>query len=134
MAVVPFFMFLVYHARQIRARKKSTRRLVGAFLHILGYKDSNLGMNGSEPFALPLGDTPITQLLYAKGEECARALGPFFAPRLRDRPLRVVPRHAHSRANHQAHSHPRPQRQSIHSKAQAKIEHLREINVPGAST
>ncbi len=31
----------------------------------LGYQDSNLGMPGSKPGALPLGDTPTTKEMVA---------------------------------------------------------------------
>ena len=41
--------------RKIRKKKKKW----------LGYQDSNLGMPGSKPGALPLGDTPTTKEMVA---------------------------------------------------------------------
>ncbi len=35
----------------------------------LGYQDSNLGMPGSKPGALPLGDTPTKEMVATTGFE-----------------------------------------------------------------
>ncbi len=41
-------------------------------LRWLGYQDSNLGMPGSKPGALPLGDTPILNSILPRRKWCGR--------------------------------------------------------------